>query len=144
MTEAEKHKINEVIDTLAKEGYRILAVGEAQLDGNNYPKTQQEFKFSFKGLVAFYDPPKKNIQAVLNSFYKAGIDVKIITGDNAATTTAIAKQIGFKGHERSLTGDELMQLSETELQKRVKDTNLFTRMFPEAKLRIINALKSPK
>ncbi len=142
LTETEKQKINEVIDTLAKEGYRILAVGEAQFDGNNYPKIQQEFKFGFKGLVAFYDPPKKNIQAVLKSFYKAGIDVKIITGDNAATTTAIAKQIGFKGHERSLTGDELMQLSETELRKRVKDTNLFTRMFPEAKLRIINALKA--
>jgi Ca2+-transporting ATPase len=142
LTDAEKQKINEVIETLAKEGYRILAVGEAQLDGNNYPATQQEFKFGFKGLVAFYDPPKKNIEAVLKSFYKAGIDVKIITGDNAATTTAIAKQIGFKGYERSLTGDELMQLSETELQKRVKDTNLFTRMFPEAKLRIINALKA--
>ncbi len=142
LTEAEKHKINEAIETLAKDGYRILAVGEAQLDGNNYPATQQEFKFNFKGLVAFYDPPKKNIEAVLKSFYKAGIDVKIITGDNAATTTAIAKQIGFKGYEHSLTGDELMQLSETELQKRVKDTNLFTRMFPEAKLRIINALKA--
>ena len=142
LTDAEKQKIKEVIDTLAKEGYRILAVGEAQLDGNNYQATQQEFKFGFKGLVAFYDPPKKNIQAVLNSFYKAGIDVKIITGDNVATTTAIAKQIGFKGYEPSLTGDELMQLSETELQKRVKDTNLFTRMFPEAKLRIINALKA--
>nr|WP_299418761.1 cation-translocating P-type ATPase [uncultured Emticicia sp.] len=142
LSEAEKQKINEVIDTLAKEGYRILGVGEAQLHGHNFPITQQEFKFSFKGLVAFYDPPKKNIEAVLNSFYKAGIDVKIITGDNAATTTAIAKQIGFKGHERSLTGDELMQLSETELRKRVKDTNLFTRMFPEAKLRIINALKA--
>jgi Ca2+-transporting ATPase len=142
LTDAEKQKINEVIETLAKEGYRILAVGETQLDGNNYPATQQEFKFGFKGLVAFYDPPKKNIQAVLNSFYKAGIDVKIITGDNAATTTAIAKQIGFKGYEHSLTGDELMQVSETELQKRVKDTNLFTRMFPEAKFRIINALKA--
>ena len=142
LTDAEKQKIKEVIETLAKEGYRILAVGEAQFIGNNYPATQQEFEFDFKGLVAFYDPAKKNIEAVLNSFYKAGIDVKIITGDNAATTTAIAKQIGFKGYERSLTGDELMQLSETELQKRVKDTNLFTRMFPEAKLRIINALKA--
>jgi len=142
LTDAEKQKIKEVIETLAKEGYRILAVGEAQFIGNNYPATQQEFEFDFKGLVAFYDPAKKNIEAVLNSFYNAGIDVKIITGDNAATTTAIAKQIGFKGYERSLTGDELMQLSETELQKRVKDTNLFTRMFPEAKLRIINALKA--
>jgi Ca2+-transporting ATPase len=142
LTDAEKQKIKEVIETLAKEGYIILAVGEAQFIGNNYPATQQEFEFDFKGLVAFYDPAKKNIEAVLNSFFKAGIDVKIITGDNAATTTAIAKQIGFKGYERSLTGEELMQLSETELQKRVKDTNLFTRMFPEAKLRIINALKA--
>ncbi|CAH0996521.1 Calcium-transporting ATPase 1 [Emticicia aquatica] len=141
LTELEKEKIEEIINTLALDGYRILGVGEAHFEGNDFPETQQQFKFTFKGIVAFYDPPKKNIHAVLNSFYKAGISVKIITGDNSATTTAIAKQIGFKGHERSITGDELMRLSETELQKTVLDTNLFTRMFPEAKLKIINALK---
>ena len=92
--------------------------------------------------MAFYDPPKQNINRVFEDFYKAGISVKIITGDNAETTKSIAKQIGFRGLEKSLSGEELMKLQEYELRERVKDTNIFTRMFPEAKLRIINALKA--
>jgi Ca2+-transporting ATPase len=139
---AEKNKIEDAIKTLALEGYRVLGVGEASFTGNDFPKTQQEFKFTFKGIVAFYDPPKKNIQSVLEGFYAAGISVKIVTGDNAATTSSIAKQVGFKGYDKNMSGDELMQLSETELQKRVSDMQVFTRMFPEAKLKIINALKA--
>jgi Ca2+-transporting ATPase len=142
LSATEKLQIEETIKTLAKDGYRVLGVGEAIYNNTDYPKTQQEFKFTFKGIVAFYDPPKKNIQDVLKSFYAAGIKVKIVTGDNAATTSAIAKQIGFTGYDKSLTGDELMNLSDEELKKKVSETYLFTRMFPEAKLRIINAFKS--
>jgi len=142
LTTQEKQEIEEVIVSFGKKGYRLLAVGEAFFTGNDFPQLQQEFKFNFKGIVAFYDPPKKNIQSVFENFYKAGIIVKIVTGDNTATTTAIANQIHFKGAEKSLTGDELMKLSPAELQQRVQDTNIFTRMFPEAKLKIINALKA--
>ncbi len=141
LTTEEKKRIEKVIKELAADGFRLLAVGEAKFTGNNFPPTQQELKFEFKGIVAFYDPPKKNIQQVLQDFYKAGISVKIVTGDNAETTAAIAKQIEFKGYDKSITGEELMKLSETELEEKVVEINLFTRMFPEAKLRIINALK---
>jgi len=119
-----------------------LGVGVSNFTGNGYPANQQDLPFQFKGIIAFYDPPKKNIQKVLEDFHTAGIAVKIITGDNAATTTAIAKQIGFRGYEKSITGDELMTLQEKELKSCVKNTTIFTRMFPEAKLKIINALKS--
>ncbi len=142
LTPLEKQQIEDAIKIFATEGYRVLGVGEANFNGNNFPLTQQEFQFTFKGVVAFYDPPKKNIQAVFEHFYKAGITVKIVTGDNAATTIAIAKQVGFKGYEKSLTGDDLMKLQDAELQERVIDTHIFTRMFPEAKLKIINALKA--
>jgi Ca2+-transporting ATPase len=142
LTTIQKQQIEDAIKLLAIEGYRVLGVAETVFAGNNFPVTQQEFKFLFKGLVAFYDPPKKNIKKVLEDFYRAGIAVKIITGDNAATTTSIAKQIAFKGFEKSLTGDELMALHENELEQRVLDTNMFTRMFPDAKLKIINALKA--
>lgn len=142
LSSAQKETIEKVMFTFASEGYRILAIGESYFDGNHFPNTQQELKVSFKGLVAFYDPPKENIQCVIQQFYDAGISVKIVTGDNPITTTSIAKQIGFKGYDKNLTGDELMKLSDIDLQKRVADTYLFTRMFPEAKLRIINALKS--
>lgn len=142
LKEAEKQQINDAIQTFAKDGYRVLAVGEAYFIGNNFPLNQHEFKFQFKGVLAFYDPPKKNIQSVFEKFYAAGISVKIVTGDNAATTISIAKQVGFRGYDKSLTGDELMKLTDAELQERVMDINVFTRMFPEAKLKIINALKA--
>jgi P-type Ca2+ transporter type 2C len=135
-------KVEETIRILALEGYRILGVATTDFAGNNYPVKQQDFAFQFKGIVAFYDPPKHNIEKVLQDFYKAGINVKIITGDNAETTAAIAKQVNFKGHEKSISGDALMKLNEHELQESVMNTNVFTRMFPEAKLKIINALKA--
>lgn len=135
-------KINDAIHLLAKDGYRVLGVGVSEYTGNTFPALQQDFNFRLIGVVAFYDPPKHNIQVVLNDFYKAGIDVKIITGDNAATTRSIARQIGLKGYETSITGDELMALPDEELKKSVMHNAIFTRMFPEAKLKIINALKT--
>lgn len=138
----QKNVIEEAIKTMTQDGYRVLAVAIANVEGQDYPLNQEDFDFELKGIVAFYDPPKKNIQQVLEKFYNAGIAVKIVTGDNAATTAAIAKQIGFKGYEKSITGDELMQLSEEELAKSVIENQVFSRMFPEAKLKIINALKA--
>ncbi|UUC45106.1 cation-translocating P-type ATPase [Flavobacterium cerinum] len=141
-SEDQKNSINSAIKQLASDGYRILGVAESRFEGDHYPKQQQNFDFTFKGIVAFYDPPKKNITSVLQEFYKAGITVKIVTGDNAETTAAIARQIQFVGSEKSLNGDELIQMDQQELQQRVRDTHVFTRMYPEAKLKIINALKA--
>jgi len=124
------------------EGYRVLGVGVAQFDGQDFHSTQQQYKFRFVGLVAFYDPPKKNINSVLDAFFNAGIKVKMITGDNAVTATTIGKLVGFRGVEHTLNGEELMAMNESELEDRVQRTHVFTRMFPEAKLRIINALKA--
>lgn len=142
LTDAEKNRILAAIKTLAADGYRILGVGQANFQGSNFPNTQQEFKFGFKGLVAFYDPPKKNIKTVLDGFYDAGIAVKILTGDNAETTEAIARQIDFKNADQCIGGDELVTLNSDELASKVKKASIFTRMFPEAKLKVINALKS--
>jgi P-type Ca2+ transporter type 2C len=142
LNDAEIQQIESAIELLASEGYRVLGVGVSHFEGVEYPEQQQDLPFEFKGLVAFYDPPKKNIQRVLEDFYTAGIQVKIITGDNAATTASIAKQINFRDYDKTISGDELMALSGNELQTRVMDTAIFTRMFPEAKLKIINALKS--
>lgn len=142
LSASEKAEIEKTGNLFASEGYRVLGVGVTQLDGHDFHTTQQQYKFRFVGLVAFHDPPKKNIHSVLDAFYKAGIKVKMITGDNAITATTIGKQVGFRGIENTLNGEELMAMKEAELEERVLDTDIFTRMFPEAKLRIINALKS--
>lgn len=140
----ERHAIQQQIDQLAGKGYRVLAVGRSTFNGDVYPEQQQSLSFTFLGLIAFYDPPKQNIPAVFNSFYDAGIRLKIITGDNTPTTLSIARQAGFRGTEKALTGDEIAEMDDRELNIAVKEVNIFTRMFPAAKLRIINALKSDR
>ncbi|UGS22828.1 cation-translocating P-type ATPase [Flavobacterium channae] len=142
LTEIEKNQILEAMKAIMQKGFRVLGVGVSDFEGTDYPVTQQELKFHFKGLVAFYDPPKHNIQAVFETFYKAGIQVKIVTGDNAETTSTIARQVGFKNADKVLNGDELMAMDEATLKEKVMETAIFTRMFPEAKLRIIKALKA--
>jgi len=142
ISEQEIQSIKKALQNLTSEGFRVLGVGVAEFGGNDFPKQQQNFKFNFKGLVAFYDPPKKNIGQVLESFYNAGINVKIITGDNAATTSSIAKQIKFLGTEKTMSGEELLKMNEKEFDEHVMGINIFTRMFPDAKLRILNALKA--
>lgn len=142
LSEREVEKVNAAIDQMASEGYRVLGVGYSNFAEATFPENQQDLPFVFSGIVAFYDPPKKNIAQVLQDFYTAGIQVKIITGDNAATTASIAKKVGFRDYDKTISGDELMGLPENELQERVMHTAIFTRMFPEAKLKIINALKA--
>lgn len=142
VTEKEKQEVQEAIKALASEGYRVLGVAASDFSGQNFPVTQQELPFHFHGLVAFYDPPKDNIQQVLEDFYNAGLTVKIITGDNMETTQAIAKQIRFKDYDKSITGEELMKLNASDLENCVMTTSIFSRMFPDAKLKIINALKA--
>jgi Ca2+-transporting ATPase len=141
LDEEEKSKILHQLNKLASEGYRVLGVVSATFEGNDFPGEQDDFDFKFIGLVSFYDPPKKNISEVFNSFYEAGIQVKIVTGDNKATTETIAGQIGFRGAEHALDGEELINMADKELEEKVMSINIFTRMFPEAKLKIINALK---
>jgi P-type Ca2+ transporter type 2C len=138
----DKAQISDAMNELTAMGYRVLAVAETTLEGNVFPKEQQQFNFHFKGLVAFYDPPKKNISQVFEAFDKAGIAVKIITGDNEATTRTIATQVNFKGADKSLDGDALHALTDADLVETVKQVNIFTRVFPDAKLRVIEALKA--
>jgi Ca2+-transporting ATPase len=144
LTTEERKMAEDSLTILLKQGFRVLGVGEADFTGNDYPASQAEFRFHFKGFIAFYDPPKENSAAVIQSFYDAGLEVKIITGDTAGTTTTIAQAIGFKGVEKTITGEALLKLSDEEVKEVVMTTNIFTRMFPEAKLRIVEALKSQR
>ncbi|MFO7721061.1 MAG: cation-translocating P-type ATPase [Gillisia sp.] len=130
------------VSNFASQGLRVLAVGEAKFSGNNFPESQEDFQFEFLGLLGFYDPPKKNIKNTLNTLYDAGINVKIITGDNTLTTTAIAKMVGFRNEAEVMTGEELMQLSDAEFDHKVLHNNIFTRVFPEVKLKIVHSLKN--
>ncbi|MFZ4768944.1 MAG: cation-translocating P-type ATPase [Ferruginibacter sp.] len=125
----------------AKLGYRVLGVGKGSWSNNDWPKSQEEFEFEFLGLIAFQDPPKENIIQTIKTFRDAGIPVKMITGDYAETALAIAKQVQLDHKDEVLTGEEVMQLNNDALMERLKHVNIFARMFPEAKLKVIEALK---
>ncbi len=141
LSEEDRIKIRKEIDDFGKQGYRLLGVAKSNFEGDDFPKKQQEILFEFLGLVVFYDPPKKGIAEVFRKFTEAGIKIKVITGDNAQTTKSIAEQAGITGVSNPVNGDEISPISEEELMKIVDQKVLFTRMFPEAKLRVINALK---
>jgi Ca2+-transporting ATPase len=129
------------VSELSDQGFRVLGVGTSSYLQKDLPSTQEEFVFEFLGLVAFFDPPKKNIADTFNAFYDAGIQVKMITGDMSATALAIARQTGLKNATDAVTGSELLIMSESELEATVKQKNIFTRMYPEAKVRIVKSLK---
>lgn len=138
----ERVKLEKAIRTLASKGYRVLGVGSAHFSEDAFPDDQQLFSFEFIGLIAFYDPPKQNIKEVLKQFYNAGIQVKIITGDNTVTTLAIAEEIDFKGSDKHIEGVELLKLNEEALTDVVMKYRVFTRMFPVAKLKVMEVLKN--
>ena len=125
----------------ASMGYRVLGVGKGIWHERNWPVSQQEFEFEFSGLIAFQDPPKENIKQTIKIFNNAGIVVKMITGDYPETAVAIATQINLPHSTEVLTGQDIIQLTKSQLQEKVKSVNIFARMFPEAKLKIIDALK---
>ena len=141
LSEDEKENLRQQIQEFGQQGYRVLGVAKCDFEGNNFPKKQQEFNFDFLGFTVFYDPPKQNIQQVFRKIYDAGIKVKVITGDNADTTNAISQQAGIKNNSPAVNGSEITHQSEAELMALSGETTLFTRMFPEAKLLVVNALK---
>jgi Ca2+-transporting ATPase len=136
----ELQRYSEEALTFAKQGYRVLAVGKGYTS-NEWPASQHDFEFQFMGLLAFEDPPKKNISEVLRSFTDAGIAIKLMTGDYAETAVAIAQTINIPDSTKVITGNEVMNLQDTQLMRTVKEINIFARMYPEAKLKVINALK---
>lgn len=128
--------------SFASKGFRVLAVGKSDFQGTDFPESQQSLPFQTLGLVAFYDPPKAGMAKVLAAFYQAGVQVKILTGDNPVTTAYIARQIGLRDGDRIATGEQIMALDDNALLKEVGTITVFARMFPEAKLRVIRALKT--
>lgn len=138
---ADREKIGQQLKKLAGNGYRVIAVCKAFPSSDQFPARQDDFDWNFVGLLALYDPPKKNIATVLKRIAAAKIELKILTGDYPETAINIAGQAGIANHYQSVSGDEVMSMEEDQLKTVVKHTNVFARMFPDAKVKVINALK---
>ena len=135
-------KITGHINTQAERGYRIIAVASAMHNKETFPSNQDDFDWKFEGFICLYDPPKENSKQTMQDFYKAKIDIKLLTGDYPKTAVNIAGQVGIRSSSKYLLGEEIMLMNDHELSEALTQTNIFARMFPEAKLRVINSLKS--
>lgn len=141
LSAADQAKVLSKVEVMASRGYRVLAVAKATDENREWPADQEQFTWVFLGLIAFSDPPKKNSKQVIKNFHDAGIEVKMITGDFPATAKSISEQVGFHNSDQVITGSEIMSMSDEELDTTVKKVNIFARMLPDAKLRVILALK---
>ena len=135
-------EIRRVTRELSGQGYRVLGVARGTQTTPDFPAAQDDFQWEFLGLVALENPPKANAATVIQAFTTAGIGVKMITGDFPETAQAIARQVGLPGADTLLTGEQVMALSAADLRPRAAATAVFARMFPEAKLKVVEALKA--
>jgi Ca2+-transporting ATPase len=141
LPEDEIGALHAVIQAYAEQGLRVLGVASAELDGvaGDDPGAMQ---FRFEGLVGFIDPIRQDAPAALEEARQAGVRVLMITGDHPATALAIARSAGIDVSGGVLTGAELGALPEPDLRARLARTNVFARIAPEQKLRIVQALKA--
>ncbi|WP_077922025.1 cation-translocating P-type ATPase [Spirosoma sp. 209] len=142
LPDADAEQIRQQANTLAARGYRVLGIAGSEWGDAPFPASQDDFTWTCKGLVALENPPKANASAVIGQFSRAHIAVKMITGDSPETASAIARQVSMPLGNRILTGPEVMAMTEADLQQQARETTIFARMFPEAKLRVIRALKA--
>jgi P-type Ca2+ transporter type 2C len=130
------------VASLAGEGLRVLGVAKASFKQAPLPDTQHDFAFEFVGLVGLADPIRPSVPEAIKECYNAGIRVSMITGDYPGTAQAIARQVGLTPADKYITGPEIDKMDDAQLQKHIKDVNIFARVMPEHKLKIVNALKA--
>ena len=139
---ARTRELGKSIQALAERGLRVLGVARAEFREEPLPGKQHDFDFEFLGLVGLADPIRPAVPEALAACYSAGIRVIMITGDYPGTARNIAAQIGLNPRDEVLTGPELDRLSDAQLRERLPRVNVFARVVPEQKLRIVEALKA--
>ncbi len=135
---------HERVETLAAGGQRVIAVATAEAAAQQTTLTAGDLDghLTLVALIGLIDPPRPEAIAAVADCHAAGIRVKMITGDHAATARAIAGMIGLRNHDRVLTGAELEAMDATALAEAAVQTDIFARTSPADKLRLVTALQS--
>lgn len=133
----------EKVEALSSQGKRVVAVGVRDVDQNQQTIEHEDVDtgVNFLGIVGIIDPPREEIIESLKVMKKAGVEVKMITGDHPTTAKAIAEALGLSENVQTITGLELDELSQEELIERVNDYQVFARTTPHNKLQIIEAFQ---
>ncbi len=126
----------------AARGLRLLAVAEGRPPQAGWPEDPASLRFGWLGFIALADPLRQTVPEAVAQCRRAGIRVVMITGDHAVTAAAIARQAGIAQEASTITGAQLESMSEAELAQAVKTAQVFARVLPEQKLKLIAAYKS--
>ncbi len=132
----------EEVEKLNREGFRVLGIAYRE-----FPRTQKEFtvadekKLILVGYIAFYDPPKASAMEAIELMAKAGVKVKVLTGDNGLVTEKVCRDVGL-AVEQMVTGSELARLAPDEFSQTVQTANVFVKLSPAQKERIVTELRN--
>lgn len=141
MTEDLQKKVEQKYYELSSEGFRVLGISYKWIRKEKKVYSDDESEMVFLGYVVFLDPPKKTAKKSLQLLRRAGVELKILTGDNEIVTKKLCKQLGFK-IKRIVLGSELVGMPDDALAVIVEEANVFARVTPQQKDRIMNVLKS--
>lgn len=145
----DKEAVHRAAEAMAARGLRVLAIARRQMDAHHAKLEHADVAegLTFLGLQGMMDPPRPEAIASVRECQRAGIAVKMITGDHLVTARAIAAQLGLKGREEhgklvALSGRELEGVSDADLPEVAERTAVFARVAPEQKLRLVKALQA--
>lgn len=140
LTEEDREKIMQVNNDLSEQGLRVLAFGCRELDCVRELSLDDEQGYVFIGLISMIAPPRPESVAAVADAKRAGIRTVMITGDHKVTATAIAKRIGiFEEGDLAVSGPELEQMTDEELDRKLAHISVYARVSPEHKIRIVTA-----
>jgi len=143
LTGEEEVNFQKKVEKLTSKGLRVLAVAKASLPyDQELPADHDALKFEILGLMGFEDPVRVEVRESVQLCYQAGVRVIMITGDYPGTALKIGQDIGLKNSGMLLTGTDIQHISVEELTEKVKTINIFARVIPEQKLKIVQALKA--
>jgi Mg2+-importing ATPase len=131
----------EEVETLNNNGYRVLAIAYSEFPATkNIFSVNDEKDMILLGYIAFFDPPKDSAAQAIKSLQNTGVKVKILTGDNSLVTKKVCKDVGLEV-DRVITGDELNRMSVEEFAKTVQDFDVFAKLSPLQKEKVIYSLR---
>jgi len=135
-----KAALSKKFEDLSRSGYRVIAVAYKEIEKKKDYLPEDENNLIFLGFITFLDPPKKTANESLKSLRKLGVELKILTGDNELVTEQICNQVGIKIKNRIILGSELEKINPIEFSRIIEKHNVFSRITPEQKYKIIKSL----
>ena len=145
MADFDEKRISALTDSLNQQGMHIIGVAakKREIEDAKVFHAEDENNMTFLGIVAFLDPPKEDAKEAIQGLYHAGVQVKVISGDAPVVVEHVCGLVGVKSadKQKAVTGTELDELSEEELSRLVEERDIFARLSPMQKKRVVNAIQ---